>query len=113
MRSLYSYIYFIVYSFIKSFSVHVWLQVFLFNTNNLHRVLWLQVFPSNTNNLHTVLRLQVFLSNTNNLHAVLWLQIFVSNAYTNKCSNNYFYLIIFICLHTVVWLQVTNNNDHL
>ena len=69
-----------------------------------------QVFPSNTNNLHTVLWFQVFLSNANNLHTVVWLQVFLSNSNNNMVSRNYFYLIIIICLFTVIWFYVPNNN---
>ena len=25
-------------------------------------------------------------------------------------SSNYFYLIIVICLYTIIWFQITNNN---
>ena len=55
---------------------------------------------------------QVFLSNTNNLHRVVWFKVFQSNTnnYTVLCSN--FYLIIVHCLNTVIWSQVTNNNNN-
>ena len=32
------------------------------------------------------------------------------NTNNYRVSSNYFYLIIVICLHTVIWLQVTNDN---
>ena len=48
--------------------------------------------------------------NTNNLYTVVYIQVFLSNTNNDMASSNYFYLIIAICLHTVIWIQVTNNN---
>ena len=58
----------------------------------VHTRIWYRIFQSNTNNFDSVLKFKVFLSNPNN-YVVL---------------SNYFYLIIVICLHIVIWLQVTN-----
>ena len=77
-------------------------QVFLCNTNNLHTVIWHQVFLSNTNNLPIVKWYQVFVSNTNNLYTIVRFQVFL--------SRNYFLFNDRICLHTVIWFQITNNN---
>ena len=46
---------------------------------------------------------------TNNLHTTVWLQVLLSNTMIiHMVSSNYFYLIILICLHTVIWFQVIN-----
>ena len=34
-------------------------QVFLYNTNNLHKYEWFQVFLSNTNDLYTIILFQL------------------------------------------------------
>ena len=61
--------------------------------------------------LHTVIEYQVFLSNTNYLHTVVWFQVFlaITNNYILSC--NYFYLMIVICLHTLLLFQETYNNS--
>ena len=48
--------------------------------------------------------------NTNNLHRVVWFQLFLCNINNYMSSSNYFYFIIVICLHIVIWFQVTNGN---
>ena len=54
--------------------------------------------------LHTIIY-QVFLSNTNNLHTVVWFQVFLYNVDDHMVSSKYFYLIVDICLHTVIGVQ--------
>ena len=36
-------------------------------------------------------------------HTVVWFQVFLSNTYNQMISTNYFYLMIIIFLHTVIW----------
>ena len=62
--------------------------------------------------LYTVIWYQVFLFDTNNLHIVIWFQVFLILWFIHNymISSNYFCLIIVICLHTVIWLQVTYND---
>ena len=50
LGSLYINIYNFLLLLLKCFSIVIWYQVFLFNTNNLYTVLWSQVFLSNTKN---------------------------------------------------------------
>ena len=57
----------------------------------LHIAFWYHVFLSNTNNLQKLVKLQAFLYNQNN-YIIL---------------SNYVWLIIAICLSTVVWFQVS------
>ena len=40
----------------------------------------------------------------------VWFQVFLSNPNYHMVSRYYFYSIIIICLHIVIWFQVTNNN---
>ena len=42
------------------------------------------------------------------MHTVIWYQVFLSNTNDYIVSRNYFYLVIIICLYTVIWFQVTN-----
>ena len=52
---------------------------------------------------------QLFLSKANNSDTVLWFQVFLNDIdYT--VIGNYFCLKTIICLLTVIWFQVTNNN---
>ena len=60
--------------------------------------------------LYTVIQYQLFVSNTNNLYIFVWFQVFLFKTNDYMVSSNYFYLIIFICWHTVTWFQVTNNH---
>ena len=46
--------------------------------------------------------------NTKNLHTVVWFQVFLSNINNYMVSCFYFYLIIVICLLTVIWFHVTD-----
>ena len=54
----------------------------------------------------TVIWYQVLLSNTKKLHIVIWFQAFLSKTNNSMVSSEYFYLIIIIFLHTVIWFQV-------
>ena len=45
------------------------------------------------------------------LYTVLKFQVFLLNTYNHMVSSNYFYSIITIDLHTVIWLQLTNNTS--
>ena len=75
-------------------------------------LIWYQVFQSNTNNLHTLIQYEVFLSNTNNFHTVVWFQVFLFDTNNYIILSNYFYLLIVICLHTIIEFQVSNNNNN-
>ena len=46
------------------------------------------------------------------MHIVACFQVFLFNT-NNRVSSNYFYLITAICLQTVIWIQVNNNNPYL
>ena len=48
----------------------------------------------------------MILSNRNNLQTVIWFEVFLSNSNNYMLSSNYFHLVV-ICLHTVIWFQVT------
>ena len=74
---------------INSLNIDIRFQVS--NTNELPPIIWLRL---NSNNLRTVLLFKVFLSNPNNYIV----------------PNNYTYLIMVICLYSIIWFQVTNND---
>ena len=82
----------------------------LFLRNFLDSLASYQIFLSYTNNLHTWY--QVFIFNKNHLDTIRQFQVFLSNTYNYMVTRNYFCLIIIICLHTVKWFQVTNNNNN-
>ena len=58
-----------------------------------------------------VILYQVFLSNTNNLHTIVYFKVFLFNTNNYLVLSNYFYSIIIICLHTVIWFQVATYNN--
>ena len=62
------------------------------------------------NCIHCILTFFVLLFHRVFLHTAIAYKVFLSNTNIYIVSRNYFYLIIVICLHTVIWFQVTNNN---
>ena len=55
---------------------------------------------------YTFIWYKVFQPNTNWLHIVVWFQVFLFNTNNRMVSSNYFYLMIVICLNTVIWFLV-------
>ena len=49
--------------------------------------------------------IQVFL-----VKIIVWFQVLLSDTKNYIVLSNYIYLIIIICLHRLIWFQVTNNN---
>ena len=51
-----------------------------------------------------------FLKYSYQVQIIIWFQVFWSNTNNYMVSRNYFYLKI--CLHTVIWFQVSNCHHH-
>ena len=76
----------------------------------LHKsVLWIHIKLTSWAENRTIFN-QLILSYINNLKRALWFEVFLSNTDNYKVPRDSFYLIIIICLHTVIWFPVFNND---
>ena len=85
---------------------------FLFQSNTI--LVWYQIHLGSmvTEFLSIYLRVFPLLPKSNNLHIFVWFQVFFSNINNHMVSRNYFYLVIVIYLHTIIWFHITNNDNN-
>ena len=79
----------------QAFIIHMWLWLdFIYLFNGISTSHWI----FNVEIHHNFIRFQVFRFNTNNL-------------YNQRISSNYFYFILIICLHTIIWYRLEKKLD--